>query len=264
MEHTVMAKMFKSLEYKWLKGFMEALGSIYEAAVVEFFTNEKVIAGTIVSFIANRKLELTKDVLAEAFGLHNDQLALTGKFKYKFPATLSRFRTRYFLYSSRDLCEPLLFIEPYFLRLPSNDAVVWSKAGGAEFVSLRAFDWYQFGDLNRRVEGARSSYRVRHLHDFWIYSFPRSFSALEEHCDILSMQMDSDLVIYRTTLVRTFQVVTICRVDKSEPPPLLSISLAAVGLQAPPPPPAAGDFVIGLVPISMTRRLRSCQLGQAF
>ncbi|KZV52356.1 hypothetical protein F511_22559 [Dorcoceras hygrometricum] len=39
---------------------------------------------------------------------------------------------------------------------------------------------------------------------------------LREHCDVLSMQMDSDLVIYRTTLVRTFQVVTICRVDKSE------------------------------------------------
>ncbi|KZV49567.1 hypothetical protein F511_23744 [Dorcoceras hygrometricum] len=37
-----------------------------------------------------------------------------------------------------------------------------------------------------------------------------------EHCDVLSMQMDSDLVIYRTTLVRTFQLVTICRVDKSE------------------------------------------------
>ncbi|KZV40294.1 hypothetical protein F511_33510 [Dorcoceras hygrometricum] len=29
-------------------------------------------------------------------------------------------------------------------------------------------------------------------------------------------KIDSDLVIYRTTLVRTFQVVTICRVDKSE------------------------------------------------
>ncbi|KZV15730.1 G protein-regulated inducer of neurite outgrowth 1-like [Dorcoceras hygrometricum] len=39
-----------------------------------------------------------------------------------------------------------------------------------------------------------------------------------KHCDVLSMQMDSDLVIYRTTLVRTFQVVTICRVDKSEAP----------------------------------------------
>ncbi|KZV35634.1 hypothetical protein F511_30262 [Dorcoceras hygrometricum] len=29
-----------------------------------------------------------------------------------------------------------------------------------------------------------------------------------EHCDVLSMQMDSYLVIYRTTLVRTFQVST--------------------------------------------------------
>ncbi|KZV06653.1 hypothetical protein F511_45864 [Dorcoceras hygrometricum] len=37
-----------------------------------------------------------------------------------------------------------------------------------------------------------------------------------EHCDVLSMQIDSDLVIYRTTLLRIFQVVTICRVDKSE------------------------------------------------
>ncbi|KZV53694.1 sucrose synthase 7-like [Dorcoceras hygrometricum] len=39
---------------------------------------------------------------------------------------------------------------------------------------------------------------------------------IKEHCDVLSMQMDSDLVIYRTTTVRTFQVITICRVDKSE------------------------------------------------
>ncbi|KZV22401.1 hypothetical protein F511_24460 [Dorcoceras hygrometricum] len=31
------------------------------------------------------------------------------------------------------------------------------------------------------------------------------------------MQMDSDLVIYRTTLVRTFQVVTICRVGLMAP-----------------------------------------------
>ncbi|KZV55223.1 pentatricopeptide repeat-containing protein-like [Dorcoceras hygrometricum] len=33
---------------------------------------------------------------------------------------------------------------------------------------------------------------------------------------LISLLIDSDLVIYRTTLVRTFQVVTICRVDKSE------------------------------------------------
>ncbi|KZV42808.1 pentatricopeptide repeat-containing protein mitochondrial-like [Dorcoceras hygrometricum] len=35
-----------------------------------------------------------------------------------------------------------------------------------------------------------------------------------EHCDVLSMQMDSDLVIYRTTLVRTFQVSTGCVLGK--------------------------------------------------
>ncbi|KZV28628.1 hypothetical protein F511_30350 [Dorcoceras hygrometricum] len=34
--------------------------------------------------------------------------------------------------------------------------------------------------------------------------------------EFLFRGIDSDLVIYRTTLVRTFQVVTICRVDKSE------------------------------------------------
>ncbi|KZV54237.1 hypothetical protein F511_33169 [Dorcoceras hygrometricum] len=34
--------------------------------------------------------------------------------------------------------------------------------------------------------------------------------------ELESAEIDSDLVIYRTTLVRTFQVVTICRVDKSE------------------------------------------------
>ncbi|KZV30201.1 bet1-like SNARE 1-2-like [Dorcoceras hygrometricum] len=39
---------------------------------------------------------------------------------------------------------------------------------------------------------------------------------IREHCDVLSMQIDSDLVIYQTNLLRTFQVVTICRVDKSE------------------------------------------------
>ncbi|KZV39359.1 hypothetical protein F511_12039 [Dorcoceras hygrometricum] len=50
------------------------------------------------------------------------------------------------------------------------------------------------------------------------------------------MQIDSDLVIYRTTLVRTFQVVTICRVDKSESTltvtPLSSLAAAAVGHHA--------------------------------
>ncbi|KZV44564.1 hypothetical protein F511_44218 [Dorcoceras hygrometricum] len=47
MEHTGLAKMFKSLEDIGLKRFLEASGSVYEVAVVEFFANAKVIARTI-------------------------------------------------------------------------------------------------------------------------------------------------------------------------------------------------------------------------
>ncbi|KZV23365.1 hypothetical protein F511_43722 [Dorcoceras hygrometricum] len=49
------------------------------------------------------------------------------------------------------------------------------------------------------------------------------------------MQMDIDLVIYRTTLVRTFQVVTICRVDNCLPP----LPHAPIGRRLAPPRAAA-------------------------
>ncbi|KZV20544.1 hypothetical protein F511_33900 [Dorcoceras hygrometricum] len=47
MEHTGIAKLFKSLEDTGLMGFLEASSSVYEAVVVEFFANAKFIAGTI-------------------------------------------------------------------------------------------------------------------------------------------------------------------------------------------------------------------------
>ncbi|KZV32436.1 hypothetical protein F511_44220 [Dorcoceras hygrometricum] len=68
MEHSGMVGMLKMLENR-LKGFLTATGSTYEAAVGEFFTNTKVIAGTIVCSVANRKLALSKEVFAETFGL---------------------------------------------------------------------------------------------------------------------------------------------------------------------------------------------------
>ncbi|KZV26599.1 hypothetical protein F511_24525 [Dorcoceras hygrometricum] len=74
MEHTIMDKMIKSLEDTGLKGFLEASGSIYEANVVEFFSNEKFIARTIVIFVSNQKLALTKEVFAETFGLPTEWL----------------------------------------------------------------------------------------------------------------------------------------------------------------------------------------------
>ncbi|KZV44311.1 hypothetical protein F511_25916 [Dorcoceras hygrometricum] len=43
-------------------------------AMTEFFPNAKVIAGTIVSFVANRKVVVTRDAFAEAFGLPTERM----------------------------------------------------------------------------------------------------------------------------------------------------------------------------------------------
>ncbi|KZV42409.1 hypothetical protein F511_33950 [Dorcoceras hygrometricum] len=50
----------------------------------------------------------------------------------------------------------------------------------------------------------------RELCDPWLPSTDLGpiLGDMQEHCDVLSMQIDSDLVIYRTTLLRTFQVST--------------------------------------------------------
>ncbi|KZV38132.1 histone-lysine N-methyltransferase ATXR2 [Dorcoceras hygrometricum] len=60
MEHTGMVRMFKTLKDTGLKGFLEESSSVYKVAVLEFFTNAKVVAVTVISFIDNRKLALTK------------------------------------------------------------------------------------------------------------------------------------------------------------------------------------------------------------
>ncbi|KZV18551.1 protein transport protein sec31-like [Dorcoceras hygrometricum] len=79
MKHVGMEKMFKSLKDTWLKGFLEASNLVYEDAVIEFFSNAKIIAGTIVSSVGNRKMVLTKDVFTEQLDL--DSLSHGGKKK---------------------------------------------------------------------------------------------------------------------------------------------------------------------------------------
>ncbi|KZV32155.1 hypothetical protein F511_19376 [Dorcoceras hygrometricum] len=59
MKHTGMVNMFKSLKDIGLKGFLEASGSVYEGAVVEFFANAKFFTRTITCFVAKWKLALT-------------------------------------------------------------------------------------------------------------------------------------------------------------------------------------------------------------
>ncbi|KZV46655.1 hypothetical protein F511_15457 [Dorcoceras hygrometricum] len=56
-----------------------------------------------------------------------------------------------------------------------------------------------------RASGESSTTKHRLLHASGPHPIPPPNDP-KEHCDVLSMQIDSDLVIYRTTLVRTFQV----------------------------------------------------------
>ncbi|KZV34070.1 hypothetical protein F511_25165 [Dorcoceras hygrometricum] len=84
MDHTGMVSMFKSLVDKGLEWFLAASSSVYEAAVVDFFANEKVIVGTIVSSIANRKLPLSKDILPNLLGFQPRMVGKKKEMKTEF------------------------------------------------------------------------------------------------------------------------------------------------------------------------------------
>ncbi|KZV27726.1 hypothetical protein F511_03964 [Dorcoceras hygrometricum] len=76
MEHTGITCMFKTLEDTGLKGFLAACGFVYESVVVEFFANANVVEGKVISSVANRKLVLTKEAFAEAFGLTTEGMEI--------------------------------------------------------------------------------------------------------------------------------------------------------------------------------------------
>ncbi|KZV39174.1 hypothetical protein F511_25745 [Dorcoceras hygrometricum] len=69
MEDARMVKMFKSLETTGLRGFLGVSGSVFEGALTQFFSNTSMIAGTIISIVANRNMVITMDVFAESFQL---------------------------------------------------------------------------------------------------------------------------------------------------------------------------------------------------
>ncbi|KZV19177.1 hypothetical protein F511_08823 [Dorcoceras hygrometricum] len=93
MKHIEMSLMFKSLGDTGLEDFLAATGSVYEHAVVEFFTNAKVIAETIVSFVANRKLILAKEIFVEYFGLPTEGMT---RFLYFPKEKVDEIKIRFF------------------------------------------------------------------------------------------------------------------------------------------------------------------------
>ncbi|KZV42275.1 hypothetical protein F511_13885 [Dorcoceras hygrometricum] len=71
-----MVKMFRSLEESGLRGFLGVSGSVFEGALIEFFTNASVIVGTIVSTISKRWMVITSDVFVEMFQLLTEGMVI--------------------------------------------------------------------------------------------------------------------------------------------------------------------------------------------
>ncbi|KZV22883.1 hypothetical protein F511_08863 [Dorcoceras hygrometricum] len=69
MEHGGMVRLFKTLEDTGLRGFLEGTTPIFESAVVEFFSNARVIAGTIVSTVFGQNLVVTEEIFSRTFKL---------------------------------------------------------------------------------------------------------------------------------------------------------------------------------------------------
>ncbi|KZV29056.1 hypothetical protein F511_15147 [Dorcoceras hygrometricum] len=96
-------------------------------------------------------------------------------------------------------------------HLPKTHPVLWPEIYHT-IVSSNTI-----GYPRMKASGESSTTKHRLLHASGPHPIPPPNDP-KEHCDVLSMQIYCHLVIYRTTLVRTFQVVTICLVDKSEYP----------------------------------------------
>ncbi|KZV17895.1 hypothetical protein F511_06822 [Dorcoceras hygrometricum] len=67
MEHDGMVRMFKALEDTGLRGFLEGTTLVFESVVTEFFSNARVIAGTIVSTVSGKNLVVTEELFSRTF-----------------------------------------------------------------------------------------------------------------------------------------------------------------------------------------------------
>ncbi|KZV42371.1 delphilin-like [Dorcoceras hygrometricum] len=62
-----MVRMFCSLVKLRLQGFLVISGSIYEAALIEFFANSTFIGGEIISTFSKQKLVISQEIFTETF-----------------------------------------------------------------------------------------------------------------------------------------------------------------------------------------------------
>ncbi|KZV46731.1 hypothetical protein F511_36517 [Dorcoceras hygrometricum] len=140
MEHTGMVRMFKSLEDTELRGFLEGTTYVFENAVTEFFANAKVIAGTIVSIVCNRKLVITEDTFSATFKLPIEGMTSLGSIPKE---TIAEMRRRFsgtdipFKTSSKK--REMLF--EYRLLHDIMAKYLCAKAGSFDIVTCEKFEF---------------------------------------------------------------------------------------------------------------------------
>ncbi|KZV16414.1 glutamic acid-rich protein-like [Dorcoceras hygrometricum] len=69
MEDEGMVRMFKALESSGLRGFLGCSPAIYEAALVEFFQNDSVRDGKVISIVQGKAVEISEESFAGTFEL---------------------------------------------------------------------------------------------------------------------------------------------------------------------------------------------------
>ncbi|KZV23587.1 ankyrin repeat domain-containing protein 13B-like [Dorcoceras hygrometricum] len=153
MEHMVMTSMFKSLEDRWLKGFLGASNSVYEGVVTEFFVNEKVTAGTIVSFVANRKMVITNNMFTTEFWLPTEGMI---GFLDILKETVIEMRRR-FSGSNVPFRAPIPAVVPtitvtilfHMARPPKNKLILAEDSDSKDIMPFKKFIQISYGDVNR-------------------------------------------------------------------------------------------------------------------
>ncbi|KZV29275.1 hypothetical protein F511_31007 [Dorcoceras hygrometricum] len=68
--------MFKSLEDTGLRGFLEGTTYVFENVVTEFFSNAKVVAGTIISTVCILRWLVNEDIFSATFKLPTEGLTV--------------------------------------------------------------------------------------------------------------------------------------------------------------------------------------------
>ncbi|KZV53102.1 hypothetical protein F511_14200 [Dorcoceras hygrometricum] len=229
MDDLGMVSKFQAIMASGLEGFLGCPAVIYEASLVDLFENTLVRDGVIISTVAGQLVEISEEWFEESFDLLVDGFA-----------------------DLSEIPKDVVFDARGIVSMSADE--VAGETVDEEATDEGAYEETAYGDASRVNESASEpavadivneepstaddvdviiEQSLCILNSFlvdWdikmrimppeietsIYDAKYNCFVGREHCDVLSMQMDSDLMIYRTILVRTFQVVTICPVDKSE------------------------------------------------